>query len=98
MECRKLDAALQVALSHNREDSGHQYHVFIHTEYPIGEKELQLLQDLGISHLSPDKKIFTATLPAESLSVLSDQNWVLAIRLSRRLRITPSPHSEDFSN
>jgi len=31
-------------------------------------------------------KVFTATLPSPSISILSDQEWVSAIRLSRRMK------------
>lgn len=95
MDYRKLDATLRAALSCHETEPGYQYHVFIHTMEPVGDEEQQLLKNSGVSDIRPGKKIFTATLPAESLSALSDQSWVAAIRLSRRMRTVPILPLED---
>jgi hypothetical protein len=90
MEYAKLDAGLRGALCSKENDPGYQFTVFIHTVYPVGEEEMQFLQDLAIPDIRPHKKIFTATLTAAAIALVSEQSFVAAIRLSRPLKPTGS--------
>ena len=90
MEYAKLDAGLRVALCSKEDDPGYQFTVFIHTAYPVGEEEIRFLQDLDIPDIRPHKKIFTATLTAAAIALVSEQSFVSAIRLSRTLKPTGS--------
>jgi hypothetical protein len=90
MDYAKLDAGLRVALCSKENEPGYQFTVFILTAYPAGKEEMQFLQDLAIPDIRPDKKIFTATLTAAAIALVSEQSFVSAIRLSRPLKPTGS--------
>jgi hypothetical protein len=86
MDYSKMDAGMRAALQRYREVSDRMYPVFIHTSAPVSEENVLFLKRLGVDYARAGMKVFTATLPSPSISMVSDQEWVSAIRLSRRMK------------
>jgi hypothetical protein len=85
MDHKKLDGALASALTciQNEQEIG--FEVFVHIVKPPAQGELAYLERLGAKG-DPRRTIFTARLSAQTIDELSEQPWVLAIKLSQRLR------------
>jgi len=86
MEYSKLDAGLRSAFQRYEAISDMVYPVFIHTSAPLIEEYVQFLRDLGVGNVKSGMKVVTATLPSPAIGIVSDQEWVTAIRLSRKLK------------
>ncbi|MEC4815361.1 MAG: hypothetical protein SAK29_19095 [Scytonema sp. PMC 1069.18] len=88
MDYRKLDTALSMALNEVGDLQQQSLNVFIHTNQPAGSAgAADMLERLGVSEVTPDKDIFTATLSPNAISQLSEQPWVQYIKLSQNLNL-----------
>jgi len=86
MDYAKMDAGMRAALERYKEVSDRMFPVFIHTSVPVNEEHVLFLKGLGVDYARNGMKVFTATLPSPSIDIISDQEWVSAIRLSRRMK------------
>jgi hypothetical protein len=87
MDYRKIDAALAAALDEVRDPEERSLSVFIHTAQTPGQAEAAFLEGLGVSGISGERQVFTATLSPHAIAQLSEQPWLRYLRLSRRLRL-----------
>ncbi|WP_373526321.1 hypothetical protein [Nostoc sp.] len=87
MNYQKLDAALTAALNDVQNPEEPSLAVFIHTEPMLNSTPTAVLESLGISDVTSDKDIFTATLSLNAISHLSEQPWVKYLKLSQTLRL-----------
>ncbi|WP_392531637.1 hypothetical protein [Nostoc sp. C117] len=85
MNYQKLDAALATALNDVQDIQEASLGVFIHTEPILDSKAIAFLESLGVSGVTADKDIFTATLSRNAISQLSDQSWVKYLKRSQQL-------------
>ena len=86
MNFSKLDTALILALKNIQDQSRPCLVVFIHTESAIDSTATTVLEGYGISGITEQKDVFTATLSLNAVSQLSEQPWVKFLRLSQKLR------------
>jgi len=85
---QKVDAALASELGSAQNLDAPQFSVFIQTSRTPGPSECDYLSKLGVpTGNNAQKQIFTATVSARDIHSLSDQSWVRAVRLSRKLQI-----------
>jgi hypothetical protein len=57
---------------------------------PLEADQCAVLEKSGIQVGNKDRQVFTGTLSASEISELSDQSWVLNIKLSENLRLLRS--------
>ncbi len=88
MNYQKLDAALAMALNDVPNQQEACLVVFIHTEPTPDAKAQAALKSMGVSNISSNSDVFTATLSPNAISQLSEQPWVRYIKLSQKLRFT----------
>ncbi len=87
MNYQKLDAALTTALNDLQDPEETSLVVFIHTEPVLNSAATAILESLGVSGVTTDKDIFTATLSPNAISLLSEQSWVKYLKRSQTLRL-----------
>lgn len=87
MNFSKLDIALILALKKIQDQSRPCLVVFIHTELPIDSEAIALLKDFGVSDITAERNVFTATISSDAVSQLSEQPWVKSLKLSQQLRL-----------
>ncbi|NJM70096.1 MAG: hypothetical protein HC862_07605 [Scytonema sp. RU_4_4] len=88
MNYQKLDTALAVALNDVNNSQEPSLKVFIHTNIDSKNTEkTTVLENLGVTDVTPEKDVFTATLSPNAISQLSEQPWVQSIKLSQKLRL-----------
>ncbi|MEH2306653.1 hypothetical protein [Nostoc sp.] len=87
MNFRKLDAALATALTDVQNPEETSFAVFIHTEPILDSAATAVLENLGISDVTSEKDIFTATLSLNAISRLSEEPWVKYLKRSQQLRL-----------
>ncbi|MBD2354714.1 hypothetical protein H6G41_08740 [Tolypothrix sp. FACHB-123] len=87
MNYQKLDAALSTAINEVQNSETPTLTVFIHTEPVLDANAIAVLENLGVSNVTPGKDIFTATLSANSIAQLSEQPWVQHLKLSQKLHL-----------
>lgn len=87
MNYQKLDAPLAMALNQVEESTVPSLVVFIHTQSPLEASALNILKNIGISDITSKDDVFTATLSSNSLSQLTEQNWVKFVKLSQKLNL-----------
>lgn len=87
MNFSKLDIALILALKKIQDQSRPCLVVFIHTELPIDSEAIALLEDFGVSDITAERNVFTATISSNAVSQLSEQPWVKSLKLSQQLRL-----------
>jgi len=86
MNYQKLDAPLSMALKDVQNTDEPSLKVFIHTK-PVSNAETAALENLGVSGVTSGKDVFTATLSPNAISQLSEQPWVLYVKLSQTLHL-----------
>lgn len=86
MNYQKLDAPLSMALKEVQNTDEPSLQVFIHTK-PVSNAESAALKNLGVSEVTRDKDVFSATLSANAISQLSEQPWVEYVKLSQTLHL-----------
>lgn len=87
VDWRKVDAPLASALSGASADEP--LSVFVHIDRSRGDLAGDVLDRLG---LGPDPaEVTSATLSPDQLDTLTDQEWVVYVRLSERLRLLRPP-------
>ncbi|MBW4505743.1 MAG: hypothetical protein KME64_04435 [Scytonematopsis contorta HA4267-MV1] len=86
MNYQKLDASLAMALNDVSNQQEANLVVFIHTKAIPNAEAIAVLQSMGVSNISSDSDVFTATLSPNAISQLSEQPWVQYIKLSQKLR------------
>jgi hypothetical protein len=86
MNYQKLDASLAMALNDVSNQQEASLVVFIHTKATPNAEAIAVLQRMGVSNISSDSDVFTATLSPNAISQLSEQPWVQYIKLSQKLR------------
>jgi hypothetical protein len=87
MNYQKLDAALAMALNDVQNPQEPSLIVFIHTKSVLDSAATAVLESFGISGITSNKDIFTATLSPNAISQLSEQTWVKYIQLSQKLNL-----------
>jgi hypothetical protein len=91
MNYQKLDAPLAIALNDVQDDRENSLEpslvVFIHTTTPPDSTAIDFLERLGISNVTSERNVFTATLSPNAISQLSEQPWVQYLKLSQKLRL-----------
>jgi hypothetical protein len=91
MDYQKLDAPLAMALNDVQDNVQESLEpslvVFIHTKTPPDSAAIDFLERLGVSNVTSDKNVFTATLSPNGISQLSEQPWVQYLKLSQKLRL-----------
>jgi hypothetical protein len=92
MNYQKLDAALAMAVNQVADPQEANLVVFVHTQQPLDEnampaagEAIAFLQRLGISNITENTNVFTATVSLNTLSELSQQSWVQYLKLSQKL-------------
>jgi protein tyrosine phosphatase len=85
MNYQKLDAALAMAVNQVADPQEANLVVFVHTQQPLDENAIAFLQRLGISNITENTNVFTATVSLNTLSELSQQSWVQYLKLSQKL-------------
>lgn len=85
MDYHKFDAPLASALEESTAPDRRELLVFLHAREVPNANQCDMLQRLGVA-LSPGRKIFTARLSAAEIRRLSNEPWIMMIRLSQRLR------------
>ncbi len=83
MNYQKLDAALAMALNEVQDPEERNLTIFIHTK---ADADTALLQNLGVSDITENKDVLTATLSPNTISQLSEQSWIQHLKLSQKLR------------
>ncbi len=86
MNFSKLDTSLILALKENQDPSIPCLVVFIHTQSAIDSTATTVLEGFGISGITPQRDVFTATLSLNAVAQLSEQPWVKYLKLSHKLR------------
>ncbi|MGB3761485.1 MAG: hypothetical protein WBA07_34755 [Rivularia sp. (in: cyanobacteria)] len=86
MNFSKLDTALILALKKKQDPSIPCLVVFIHTQSAIDSTATTVLEGFGISGITPQKDVYTATLSLNAVAQLSEQPWVKYLKLSHQLR------------
>jgi protein tyrosine phosphatase len=87
MNYQKLDAALSMAVNQLENPEEANLVIFIHTQQPLDENASAFLQRLGISNITENTNVFTATVSLDTLSELSQQSWVQYLKLSQKLHL-----------
>ncbi|MEM7555628.1 MAG: hypothetical protein AAF378_16310 [Cyanobacteria bacterium P01_A01_bin.84] len=87
MNYQKFDTALSMALNHVDNPNENCLVVFIHTQATIDSGAKQFLKSLGISNITEDKQVYTATVSLNIISELSEKLWVDYLKLSQRLHL-----------
>ncbi|MDJ0620798.1 MAG: hypothetical protein QNJ63_29355 [Calothrix sp. MO_192.B10] len=87
MNYQKLDASLAMALNDVLEPETPNLVVFIHTHSPLDPDAIAMLENAGISNITSNQNVFTATLSCNAISQLSEQSWVKYLKLSHKLRL-----------
>ena len=87
MNFSKLDTALILALKKIEDQSKPSLVVFIHVEPDIDSEATAILKGNGISGITAQRNVFTATLSLNAVSQLSEQPWVKSLKLSKKLRL-----------
>jgi hypothetical protein len=87
MNYQKLDASLAMALNDVQDQQEPSLVVFIHTKKSPDANAATFLENLGVSGVTSDKDVFTATLSPSAISQLSEQPWVQSLKLSQKLRL-----------
>lgn len=85
MNYQKLDSALAAALHDIQDLEDRCLLVFIHTEPTLNSTAIALLERLGVNSANSGSGIFTATLSANDIALLSNQSWVYYIKHSQKL-------------
>lgn len=94
MNYQKLDPSLSMAVNEVEEmksvnstqlSTQPRVVVFIHTQSPLDSSALDTLAAIGISDATEARDVYTATLDIDSLSQLSEYDWVKTIKLSQKL-------------
>jgi hypothetical protein len=86
MNYAKVDAPLTAALK--RKGMNKRFiPVFIGVKKGLGQTEIAHLQKSGITFDREIPEIFSATISQESISELSDQEWVRYLKLSSKLKL-----------
>lgn len=88
MNYQKFDTALSMALSQIDNPDENCLVIFIHTVSIIDPVAKKFLQSLGISNITDNKNIYTATVSLNTISELSEKSWVDYLKLSQRLRLS----------
>jgi hypothetical protein len=83
---QKVDPALASALEDVQDMNASQFYVLIQTSKNPGPSERECLEKLGVPRNSQGP-IFTARVSANDIHALSDESWVRAVRLSRKLQV-----------
>lgn len=91
MNYQKLDASLAMALNDVLEPETPNLVVFIHTHSPLKPDAIAILENVGTSNITDKKDIFTATVSAHTIAQLSEQTWVISLKLSHKLRLANKP-------
>lgn len=84
MEDQKFDSGLRSALRKEGEIPGRLFTVFIHTSAPIDEAQARFLGVHGVK-AKPGMRVMTGNLSPDAIRHFADQEWVSAIRLSRKM-------------
>lgn len=87
MDYRKIDAALAAALDEVQDPEKRALAVFIHTAHAPNSTEAEFLKGFGVTGITGQRQVFTATLSARAVAELSNQPWLRYMKLSRRLRL-----------
>ncbi|OUL27460.1 hypothetical protein BV378_09785 [Nostoc sp. RF31YmG] len=87
MNYQKLDAALVTALNEVQDPKTPSLAVFIHTEPVLDSSATAVLENLGVSGVTPGKNVFTASLSANVIAQLCEQPWVQYLKLSQKLHL-----------
>ncbi|WP_414575795.1 hypothetical protein [Anabaena sp. CCY 9402-a] len=87
MNYQKLDASLVLALDEVLDPELVSLVVFIYTETNLNSTATAMLENLGVSGISSEQDLFTATLSPDQIAQLSDQPWVRLIRRSQKLHL-----------
>ncbi|MEM6754523.1 MAG: hypothetical protein AAF630_16315 [Cyanobacteria bacterium P01_C01_bin.38] len=87
MNFSKLDTALILALKKIEDRSKSSLVVFIHVEPNLDSKATAILKGNGVSGITAQRDVFTATLSLNAISQLSEQPWVKYLKLSGELRL-----------
>jgi hypothetical protein len=90
MNFEKIDSFLASAIFDIEDEEERALVVFIQTEAPLEADQCAVLEKSGIQVGNKDRQVFTGTLSASEISELSDQSWVLNIKLSENLRLLRS--------
>ncbi len=86
MNFTKLDTALILAIKKIQDRSIPCLVVFIHTQSAIDSTATTVLEGFGITGITAQKDVFTATLSLNAVAQLSEQPWVKYLKLSQKLR------------
>lgn len=84
MDYRKMDTALLLALERAQDQDA--LTVFVQSAHPLQQVEADYLQQLAVTGDHAGKQILTATLSADAVKQLSDQDWVRSLTLSQPLK------------
>ncbi len=87
MNYQKLDAALATVLNDVQDPETPSLAVFIHTEPVLDPIAIAVLENLGVSGVTPGKDVFTATISANAIAQLSEEPWVQYLKLSQKLHL-----------
>jgi hypothetical protein len=87
MNYQKLDANLVLALDEVSDTELVSLVVFIYTETNLNSTATAVLENLGVSGVSREQDLFTATLSPDQIAQLSDLPWVRLIRRSQKLHL-----------
>ena len=87
MKYYKLDAGLINAYEDACEADSWQdpFEIYVHTIAPPTNDQAEWLRSLGVRNVLPGHDLFTATVSAEGVDALSEQSWVKALTIARRL-------------
>ncbi|MEM7726883.1 MAG: hypothetical protein AAF208_11010 [Cyanobacteria bacterium P01_A01_bin.45] len=87
MNYQKFDTALSMELNQVENPNENCLVVFIHTKPIIDSVAKKFLKSLGISNITDEVKVYTATISLNILSELSEKSWVDYLKLSQRLHL-----------
>lgn len=87
MNYQKLDASLAMAINDVQKPETPNLVVFIHTQRPLEPDAIAILENFGISNITANKDVFTTTVSASVIAQLSQQSWVISLKLSHKLRL-----------
>lgn len=85
MNFNKVDAPLAAAMMSEETDKNF-IPVFVRVRKGLGQNEKIFLQKLGLAFNKDIPEIIPATISQEAISELSDQSWVLYLKLSTKLK------------
>jgi hypothetical protein len=86
MNFQKMDAALIAALEEQGSGANSApLTVYLRTATPPAPEQLELLRRLGIS--GSNSPLLTATVNPDDLKILSEQPWVLSLKLSGKAEL-----------